>query len=604
MSRLLIFVIFIILVVSVIVTLTNSNHEQAVNNNILYLDSVHVDALIHQNGNLEITETQSILLHENLVGVKHYYDLRNDEQYHLLSIERKLPDGTWKMLEEGNLSNFDHYNHNSEERIISWGNRSPDDLTFKSEIIEYRIKSLYIGHIQKTIAGYELFHDFAFSNRIEGNEIKKLKVNIEWHPDWVVVPHSDINRIFTFDNLSPNQGFVVSQIFDFQGRTLYWISLDENFSEYRWGIFIFFLIFLAFVQVYINRQIKKKEVFKDSKNFTSWYEVGNALFGLQPEEVCLIAEHEKYLVSTWLGRLMNENKLWVGVVGASNIYTIKKIAEDSEFSDLDKKIIERLFIGNKTEVSEDELVRHYQQIKQSFNLFHNIKEAFQSKVDQILIDIISKESKSKKNVYGGIGALMQFIFIIYLVFFYFWNDWNSFFPYGYDGNSVAFFFIIYNFHWDTSVSNYFYTVLMFHIGISSCLFLWRISPKWIVDRIQFTKSLLTAAIFIQEKLDSDNPCDVPIGYSSYLPALGVTSSIEKRIQNGKTDCLYLLPENIQTLINMRNIPSNYLSLPESKREESMKHVQSFDFSSASITTPWDSMEAFGKSAIYRYQPPK
>ncbi|MCC5816485.1 MAG: hypothetical protein JJT78_17170 [Leptospira sp.] len=552
----------------------------------LFWESIHVDAHIRKDGVLEVSEIQSIHFHGDWNGAYRYYNVGWNETMEFLSIERKLPNSeNWIPLRPGNLNRVDSYEYSFKNNSIKWRARYERDPPFKNQVITYRIKILYYGAVNLLPnGGYELQHDFAFPNRDRGEDIKEMTVSLTWDESWVQEDEvkegggaqvgvggkaEDRQGIFkSIYPIPPRSGFVVRQRLNYIGDKNDLAPYYEDFADYRIGLYLGIIIFLAMTQVWIYRRAVQKGILEKPKLYTTWDEVNNTIGALLPEEVCLIAEHKGKLIETWITRLMNENKFHAGICPDTGVFKLKKLVPDSEFAEEDQKILKGLFVTGGSEITGEDIKAHYKEKKISYSLYLDIFRRYEGLVK----NFIEKFKPTNESFWSDIVSIFDYspylFLLMYIMFMFFWDGWESIIPKGAGYSKAEFLrdFVIFLFisigsaiaahsglkekhfgfedlksnrkklffksfigsillltimfillFWNRFYSYQFYTVFMVLLGIRAFFFLWLASPKYAMNQIRFILDMISSTNFIRSRFQSDDPCDVPIGLSSYLP---------------------------------------------------------------------------------------
>jgi hypothetical protein len=105
-------------------------------------------------------------------------------------------------------------------------------------------------------------------------------------------------------------------------------------------------------------------------------------------------------------------------------------------------------------------------------------------------------------------------------------------------------FIIGFYFWSLDLSNEVIYLCLSIMALISIRHMVHYSPHNFIDQINWSLKALSLKNFLSDKLSSDDECDIPAEYSSYIPAFDLTFDLEYRIKHRKKkDCLYLLPEN-------------------------------------------------------------
>ncbi|NCN08336.1 MAG: DUF2207 domain-containing protein [Leptospira sp.] len=607
-------------------------------------NSIQVEATLKNNGNLKIAETQSILFTGDWNGAYRKFDLGLGQKLKFHSMEILRNNGEWETLSDDSIDIKDSYLYYPSESTVKWRSRYPHDPIFEGETIIYRLNYEYENILDNKSANvFQLNHDFGFEDR--NGEIRKFKVNLSWEDKWKLVSQNNLQVLsseteekklsFTAPTaLQPGQKMIVTSDFDYNGdiSTLNQISVLAVYGI-RISHFILLLSFAGMVSFFIYLYCKQKGFFKEPKKIKSWEEFREFLGDLLPEEIAILSE--KGLVASWMARMILEKKIQF-FPSEKQESRLKLLVDRSSLSESDAKIIESLFVEGVTSISISELKKFYKRKKTSYSLAESIRsktnqnliakgilpehQSFFGKIIEVFLDKIVMnvffffllvigvffifkffiEPILEVNFISG-GRFFFFIFLFFfsrLMMSLFNDDHYGFYDLKY--NRVRYFLIRYLlsmipsllifafYFWSLDLSVELYSILLGLAGLSILEYLWNTNPLKHMKQIEISLCALSMKNFLDAKLISDEPCDIPQEYASYIPAFDLEFDVKYRIEDlRKPDCLYLLPQYFD---NWQEVMNQY---QKNQTSQSNRHSSNTNFTSAENSSSSDSGISYG-----------
>ncbi|MCC5815134.1 MAG: DUF2207 domain-containing protein [Leptospira sp.] len=560
-------------------------------------DYVHVEAVIKNNGRMEVRETLGIRFTGDWNGSYRYFDTGWGEGIRLLSVERQDLAGNWYDLKQGSIDDLDEYIFDKATGMVKWRSRNFDDPPFQNDLIVYRITVEYQGLFSRGISKeYNLNHDFSFSDR-EG-QIGEMSVTISWEDQWEERTGNPSPQLYEATrSLQPGEGLVIKVPLKFIGD-------NSQFSNSPWlilfgriGIWVLLLGILGLVQYLLYLLARKKGVFVEPEKIQDYKRCDELLGDWKPEEIAILAETD--VVSTWITRLVASGDLRTGKDESGNFF-LEKLSSDIAFSEEDKKIIPKIFVNGRNKVTASDIKEYYKTKKESFNLSSEVQKNYKERLkDRGLLKHSTGLWRVIEFVSSKVLEKPGFLFLGFIVFaivYMFFGEpvlnkygvtTERFLPslfltvfftivaiaitddhYGLEDlkhhrkkyvfdkfifslipSTVFLFFYI----WQIPMEIEMLFVVFGFAFLLSLQHLIRYSPITFLLQIQTGLGILAVQKFLEDKLLDEDECDIPVGYCSFIPALDLTESVEYRIDDmKKTDCLHLIPENIERLSNVQN----------------------------------------------------
>ena len=264
-------------------------------------NSIQVDAILKNNGNLLVSETQTILFNGDWNGAYRQFELGLGQKIHFQSIEILREDDKWETLSNNSVDNIDSYLWYPIESMVKWRSRNPFDPVFDQKVITYRLNYEY-EYILNSLSNseFQLDHDFGFADRI--GSIKSFSVNLSWEDNWDLyqgndqVWSKDFNQksaltIHASRALAPGDKMIVKLRFNYKANASL-LNQRSVWKEYAIRILHFFLltILALCLSALIFLYCKRRGFFAEPVEIKTWKEFESFLADLSPEEVAILSE--------------------------------------------------------------------------------------------------------------------------------------------------------------------------------------------------------------------------------------------------------------------------------------------------------------------------
>lgn len=593
-----------------------STHSLLSQEKTLHWNSILVDATLKNNGNLVVSETQTIVFNGDWNGAYRKFDLGLGQKIQFQSLEILRTDGKWETLSNNSIDSIDSYLWYPIESMVKWRSRNPFDPVFDQKVITYRLNYEY-EYILNSLSNteFQLDHDFGFSDRI--GSINAFTVNLSWEDNWDLYQGSDQawskdlkqQSALTFHSsrpLAPGEKMIVKVRFNYKADAAL-LNQRSVWKEYAIRFFHFILLtIIAFcLSALIYLYCKKRGFFAEPIGIKTWKEFESFLTDLSPEEVAILSENG--LVASWMTRLVQEKKLEFKSKGKEETI-LRRLVDFEKFHEGDQTILKALFVEDKDTISISELKSHYKKEKKSYSLYNSIyleysgslvkknllpnPNSMASKIINFLFDkIITKfyvmiplsilvfilhwllidPIMNTNGISTGRFAffcfaiafsriLMSLLIDDHYGFYDLRHNRVRYFLYRYLLSIVPSFVIFAFFFWSLDIHLEVYYALLGICVFSIFEYLLNTNPIQHIQQIEITLKALALKEFLQSKLLSDKACDVPQKFAAYIPALDLTHSVEYRITSlGRLDCLYLIPEyfeNWETIVEKQKTSSS------------------------------------------------
>lgn len=645
------FILWTFILVSVVMT-ARLHAEKS-----LKWELVEVQATLRNDSTMVVEETQAIRFNGDWNGAYRNYETGWGERIEILSVERKQPDGSWKPLQSGSTDTTDSYTFDRNTGEVKWRARNPDDPPFEDQLIEYRIKLKHHGLFHRNSwNGYSLNHDFAFSDREDS--IDRIAVTIDTEENWQHKEGQEFPLSFESENsLKPGEGFIVKIPLEYTGDES---SLPESpfvILLYRVLTWLIVPVLLLLIQLLFVLLAARKGVFRKPQRLDAddYDRAAELIDGFSPEEIAILAE--KDTAAAWLSKLITEGKLRITAGPDGNQY-LEKVAADSDFSKQDREILSELFINESRKISSEEIRQYYKNKRQSFSLYSAVRKQYVSRLKNegylYKPDLFTRFFRS---FFDFIAHRPFLFFLFFAVFMAGGISFAAFVMYdfgisvirfmasvivtmlvavlasGFSDKHYGFFDLEYNRFGAVRYHSIFAVLIA---AVLPAFYVWQIPlekeilgafylvgfliafrqlyafrPARFAKQIKASLRLISVKNFLELKLYSDDECDIPPGYASIIVALGLAERLENRIKkDGKTDCLHLLPENIEKLADLKGWNQSGMN-SQSARSSSHSfsttspaaNVANFagaggSFGGAGASAGWSGIESFASNADY------
>jgi uncharacterized membrane protein YgcG len=332
----------------------------------LHWSDVTVRAHLDAEGTLHVAERQTIVFTGDWNGGYRSFRLGLGQRLQLEKLVRIEPrNGQPVPLVEGDLDAVDHYAW-ADSKTLRWRSRLPSDPPFRDTSLTYEIDYTLAGILWQSNGVYHLDNNFVFVDR-EG-VIQRFTLDLDFAPAWAAAPvHLEQTDLF------PGEDVLVTRDLTFHGAGEPAGVRGAAPAGLRGALFLGALVAMAWLyfrfrdaEAALGRW--QPEGVPENPD-PAWLEAN--LFAYLPEEVGALWDRKvgPPEVAATLARLVAEGKLASEVVPARTVFGLVRIGQDvlrlrrlaplPEFVGHEKKLVDRLFFGGRTEVDTDEIRRHY-----------------------------------------------------------------------------------------------------------------------------------------------------------------------------------------------------------------------------------------------------
>jgi uncharacterized membrane protein YgcG len=328
-----------------------------------------VRARLDADGALHVAERQTLVFTGDWNGGYRQFRLGIGQNVELERLLRLADNGQAVPLVAGDVDHVDHYAW-ADSSTLRWRSRLPSDPPFAETRLIYEIDYTLTGIVWQSGGLYHLNHDFAFPDR-EG-EIERFSLDLDLDPVWQ--PVTPVAAHFEARNLPPGQSFVIERDLDRRlGAGTPAGIRSAAPAALRAAFFLASLLAIAWLYFRLRAHEAALGRFDPPRvpatPDPAWLEE-NVLSYL-PEEVGALWDRKigPPEVAATLARLVAEGKLESEVVPArtllgfvrlgNDVLRLRRVAPLEELVNHEKKLVDALFFGGRTEVSTDEIRAHY-----------------------------------------------------------------------------------------------------------------------------------------------------------------------------------------------------------------------------------------------------
>jgi hypothetical protein len=171
----------------------------------LHWDGIEVSAHLGAAGDLQVTETQTMVFSGEWNGGERRFTIRPRQKLSFVGLFRGGSGGWQRLTEDSRLNDVDEYTWTNGS-TLRWRSRRPSDPPFANTAIHYQLRYILSAVLLKEADGYRLNHDFAFADR--DGIIDRFVLRLTYDPAWQ--PMSDVREVYTAGPLSPGESFVLN----------------------------------------------------------------------------------------------------------------------------------------------------------------------------------------------------------------------------------------------------------------------------------------------------------------------------------------------------------------------------------------------------------
>jgi uncharacterized membrane protein YgcG len=347
----------------------------------LYWNAFDVVAHLDAGGRLHVTETQTMVFSGEWNGGERRFDLRPRQTLSFDGMSRNDGFGWRPLTRDSRLDSIDDFAV-VDSKTVRWRSRRPSDPPFADTKIQYELRYVLSGIVQKEGDEYRLDHDFAFKER--DGLIVAFTLRLTLDPAWqtpelestytagpmppgksfmldLPLRHTGTGEVFTRDLSRPMAIRVaVSALLGFTALAIGWFFVRER-ARGR---------FVPLATAEVNEAWLRENVLKYPAEVVgaAWDETVGP-----PEVVALLA------------RMTSEGKL-ESIAGekasGGSSMTLRLKVDRATLAGHERTIVERLFFDGRGETSTDAVKAHYQ--SQGFNPAQEITSELEAKVEELV----------------------------------------------------------------------------------------------------------------------------------------------------------------------------------------------------------------------------
>lgn len=334
----------------------------------LHWSALAVHAQLDAMGVLHVEERHAMVFTGDWNGGERRFNLRLGQHLTLQQLSRIDPaTGSPLPLVEGDLAQIDHYVW-ADRSTLRWRGRLPYDPPFQNTEMTYVLDYTLTGALAKSGGQYHLWHDFAFPER--SGEIERFTLDLALDPVWG--PVAEVPGHLERQNLPPGQSVLVKADLAYQGTAedqLVGIPVATPIPL-RAALFAAALLAMIVLFVGFRRSEGALGRFTPPAVPADWDEawLRNNVFLYRPEEVGALWDRTTGApeVAATLARLVGEGKLasevenrrLLGLFSQDILHLTLKCDRDA-FEGYERRLIDKLFFGNRTETDTEAVRKHY-----------------------------------------------------------------------------------------------------------------------------------------------------------------------------------------------------------------------------------------------------
>ena len=323
----------------------------------LHWRALEVRARLDAQGRLEVVERHAMIFTGDWNGGERTFRLFSGQKLDLTRIARVDPQtGEARALAPGDLSQVDHYGW-KDDRTLRWRSRLPADPPYNNTEIVTELGYTLSGVLSKEGDVYVLDHDFAFPDRPGAIETFSLDLSLDpaWRPAGSFAAHQERKALL------PGESDVVTLRLQYVGAGRPASLRPGASSAERRAVFFLLAASVAGLLLAFRRREaalgRLSPLISDSSIDARWLEAN--VFSLRPEEVGALW-HESVgapEVAALLARLTADGKIQTRAEGKK--MTLKRLVAPEKLEDYERKLVVRLFFGDREETDTDAIRAHY-----------------------------------------------------------------------------------------------------------------------------------------------------------------------------------------------------------------------------------------------------
>ncbi len=323
----------------------------------LHWRALDVAARLDADGRLHVVERHVMVFTGDWNGGERAFRLFPGQTLSLEGVRRFDPAAAGaaaRDLVRGDLGALDHYDM-TDASTLRWRSRLPSQPSFDHTEIGYEIAYTLSGVLLKQGDRYVLDHNFALPAAKQ--PIETFSVDLDLDPAWI--PPPGFARRRTAHSLTAGEDFVVHAELARAAAAAPGSVRVGTTKEVRTAIFATLLLGTLLIGVAFYRREASLGRFREPADAVDEAWLDQRLFSLLPEEAGALWDESIGApeVTAVLARLTAEKKLETNA--SEKEMTMRLQAPIESFEGYERKLLEGLFFGGRTETSTSEIKKHY-----------------------------------------------------------------------------------------------------------------------------------------------------------------------------------------------------------------------------------------------------
>jgi len=331
----------------------------------LHWDELAVEARLDAAGTLHVRERQTLVFTGDWNGGERQFNLRLGERLKLVKLSRIDP-ATGReipLVQDDQITQVDQYDW-MDNSTLRWRSRLPSDPPFEGTAITYVLDYTLSNVLQERGGVYHFFHNFVFPER--AGVIERFVLDLELAPEWLslgALP-SHLER----KDLPPDESVELEARLEHHGLGRPAASRATP-APLRYAAFAAALAAMGLLYVRFRRHEESLGRFTPAEAPAEWDEawLQENLFRYRPEEAGALWDQRvgPPEVAAMLARLVEEGKLESEVRSEGflffkkDVLHLRLLVDRNGLLDYERRLIDKLFFGGRTETSTAEVRDHY-----------------------------------------------------------------------------------------------------------------------------------------------------------------------------------------------------------------------------------------------------
>lgn len=331
----------------------------------LHWAELAVQARLDAEGMLHVRERQTMVFTGDWNGGERRFNLRLGERLKLVRLSRIDP-ATGReipLVEDDQIAQVDRYDK-VDSSTLRWRSRLPSDPPFDGTAITYVLDYTLSNILQESGGVYRFFHNFVFPDR--AGVIERFVLDLELEPEWL--PQGAVPSHLERRDLQPGESVELEARLEYRGEGRPAASRVTP-VPLRYALFAGALAAMVFLYLGFRRHEESLGRYAPVEAPAEWDEgwLQENLFRYRPEEAGALWDQRvgPSEVAAMLARLVEEGKLESEVRSEGllffkkDVLHLRLLVDRNGLLDYERRLIDKLFFGGRTETSTAEVRDHY-----------------------------------------------------------------------------------------------------------------------------------------------------------------------------------------------------------------------------------------------------